>query len=127
LAEQPDHRDKLNLLARVERHSANVTLPLIRIYTLSPKDDALLFQSGQDQVRRDDKPWADLLAEMARTFPAYVEDFLRLEAMAPPGDLPRLRLLTAHETAAIDFLDLEKSGDKDSVAPMNAYLEKGIA
>ena len=73
------------------------------------------------------EPWADLLAEMARTFPAYVEDFLRLEAMAPPGDLPRLRLLTAHETAAIDFLDLEKSGDKDSVAPMNAYLEKGIA
>ena len=54
--------------------------------------------------------------------------------MTPREDLPRLKLLTAHETAAIEFIDLEMSGardsvapmNRDSVAPMNAYLEKDI-
>ena len=125
-AKQPDHRDKLNLLARVENHAANITLPLIRKYTLTPKDDVHLFQSGQEMARRDNKTWDDLLANMARAFPGYVDDFLQLEAMAPQEDLPRLKLLTAHEVAAIAFLDLELSGAQDSVAPMNAYLKKDI-
>ena len=124
MAEKPDHRDKLHLLARVEHHAASVTLPLIRKYALTPRSDAILFQSGQDHARTAEKPWDDLLADMARTFPGYVEDFLRLEEMAPREDLPRLKLLTAHETAATEFLDLELSGARDSVAPMNAYLEK---
>jgi len=126
MAEKPDHHDKLHLLARVEHHAASVTFPLICKYALTPKSDAILFQSGQDQARRMEGSWDDLLADMARTFPGYVDDFLRLEAMAPPEDMPRLKLLTAHEVAAIEFLDLELSGLQDSVAPMNAYLEKDI-
>jgi dimethylamine/trimethylamine dehydrogenase len=126
LTEKSDHRDKLHLLARVEHHAASVTLPLIRKYALTPRSDAILFQSGQDQARATEKPWDDLLADMARTFPRYVDDFMRLEAMAPCEDLPHLKLLTAHEIAAIEFLDLEMSGARDSVAPMNAYLEKDI-
>ena len=46
--------------------------------------------------------------------------------MTPCEDLPRLKLLTAHETAAIEFLDLELSDARDSVALVNAYLEKDI-
>lgn len=126
LAEKPDRRDKLHLLAKVEHHAASVTLPLIRKYALTPRSDAMLLQSGRDQARKTEKPWDDLLADMARTFPGYIDDFLRLEAMAPPEDLPRLKLLTAHETAAIKFLDLEMSGARDSVAPLKSYLEKDI-
>ncbi len=126
MAEKPDHRDKLHLLAKVEHHAANVTLPLIHKYTLTPRSDANLFQSGQDQARKVEKPWDDLLAEMVRTFPAYIDDFLHLEVIAPQEDRPRLKLLTAHETAAIEFLDLEISGARDSVAPLIAYLEKDI-
>ena len=47
----PDHHNKLQLLAKVEHHAANVTLPLIRKYALTPRSDATLFQSGQDQAR----------------------------------------------------------------------------
>ena len=126
LAEKPDHHDKLHLLAKVEHHAAGVTLPLIRKYALTPRSDAILFQSGQDQARAVDKPWDDLVAEMAQIFPGYIDDFLGLEAMAPLEDLPRLKLLTAHETAAIEFLDLELSGVPDSVAPLIAYLESNI-
>lgn len=126
LAEKPDYRDKLHLLARVEHYAASVTLPLIRKYALTPRSDAILFQSGQNQARASEQSWDDLLADMARAYPGYVDDFLRLEAMAPCEDLPRLKLLTAHETAAIEFLDLEISGAWDSVAPLKAYLEKDI-
>ena len=126
MAEKPDHRDKLHLLARVEHHAASVTLPLIRKYALAPRSEAALSQSGRDQARIVEKPWDDLLVDMARAFPGYVDDFLRLEAMAPREDLLRLKLLTAHETAAIEFLDLELSGARDSVAPLKAYLEKDI-
>jgi dimethylamine/trimethylamine dehydrogenase len=126
MAGNPDHHNKLQLLAKVEHHAANVTLPLIRKYALTPRSDATLFQSGQDQAHTAFKPWGDLLANMARTFPGYVDDFLRLEAMAPCEDLPRLKLLTAHEVAAIAFLDLELLGAQGSVAPLSAYLEKDI-
>lgn len=126
MAKIPDHRDKLDLLAKVEHHAAAVTLPLIRKYALVPRSDAILFQSGRDQARKLEKPWSDLLADMVRTFPGYVDDFLRLEAMAPREDLPRLKLLTAHETAAIEFLDLEVLGAQNSVEPLLAYLEKDI-
>jgi len=126
MAEKPDHHDKLRLLAKVERHAADVTLPLIHKYALTPKSDATLLQSGRDQARKVEMPWDDLLADMARTYPGYVDDFLHLEAMAPHEDLPRLKLLTAHEVAAIEFLDLEISGVRDSVAPMNVYLETRV-
>lgn len=127
MMDKPDHYDKLHLLAKVEHHAAAVTLPLIIKYALTPKSDAVLFQSGQDQARNTNNPWNDLMVEMAKTFPGYIDDFLRLEAMAPQADLPQLKLLTAHETAAIEFLDLEIMGAKDSVAPLEAYLAKGIA
>ncbi len=126
LAQRSDHRDKLNLLARVENHAAGITFPLIQKYALRPRSNATLSRSGQDQASAVLKPWGDLVADMARTFPGYVDDFLRLEAMAPPQDLPRLKLLTEHEVAAIEFLDLELSGTRDSVAPLHAYLEKDI-
>jgi len=126
MAKKPDQRNKLQLLAKVEHHAASVTYPLIRKYALTPRSNTILFQSGQDQAQAAFKLWGDLLAEMARTFPGYVDDFLALEAMAPPEDLPCLKLLTAHEVAAVAFLDLELSGTRGSVAPLNAYLEEGI-
>ena len=61
-----------------------------------------------------------------RVFPGYIEDFQRLEAMAPPEDLPRLKLLTEHEVAAVEFLNLEISGEKNSVEPMMNYLRMDI-
>ena len=126
MADAPNHREKLHLLANVEHHAAAVTLPLILKYGLTPRSDKILFQSGREQARKIESPWNDLLAEMVRTFPGYIDDFLRLEAMAPREDLPRLKLLSAHETAAIEFLDLEVLGAHDSVAPLKAYLEKDI-
>lgn len=125
-AEHLSHREKLRLMAEVESHAANVTLPLIRKHGLPPRIDVELFSSGREMARKAAKPWDELLAEFARVFPGYVDDFLRLEAIAPPEDLPRLQLLTAHEVAAVAFLDLEISGEKNNVDPMEDYLRMDI-
>jgi dimethylamine/trimethylamine dehydrogenase len=113
-------------MAAVENQAANVTLPLIRKHGLTPRGDADLLRSGREMARKAAKPWGELLAEFARDFPGYVKDFQRLETMAPPEDLPRLKLLTEHEIAAVAFLNLEISGEKNSVAPMVNYLSMDI-
>lgn len=46
--------------------------------------------------------------------------------MTQRKELQHLKLLAAYETAEIEFLDLEISGVRDSVGPVNAYLEKDI-
>ena len=122
----PSQQDKLRLMAAVENHAAKVTLPLIRKHGLTPRRNADLCRSGREMAQKAAKPWGDLLAEFARDFPGYIEDFQRLEAMAPPEDRPRLNLLTEHEVAAVAFLDLEISGDPNSVDPMQAYLRMDI-
>ncbi|MEM7670859.1 MAG: hypothetical protein AAF317_17315, partial [Pseudomonadota bacterium] len=67
-------------------------------------------------------PWTDMIARMAKGFPAYLDDFRGLEALAPAEDLPRLKFLTEHEVVAIDFLERECAGDPESTAPIDRYL-----
>lgn len=126
LSENSSQLDKLHLMAAVENHAANVTLPLIRKHGLTPRGDAVLFRSGREMARKAAKPWGELLAGFARDFPGYVEDFQRLKTIAPPEDLPRLKLLTEHEIAAVAFLNLDISGEKNSVAPMVNNLRMDI-
>ncbi|MEL7014274.1 MAG: hypothetical protein AAFO72_13490, partial [Pseudomonadota bacterium] len=59
---------------------------------------------------------------MTKTFPGYIDDFERLEAMAPAEDRALLNFLTEHEVAAIKFLELEKSDPTSSAAPLHEYL-----
>lgn len=126
LSEKPDQHDKWQLLAKVEVHAYTVTLPLLHKHNLKPRSNAVLFEEGRDSARASKKSWDEHFQDMVRTFPGYVDDFLRLEAMAPPEDLPRLKILTEHEVAAIKFLDLIKASDPKFAAPMDAYLEISI-
>ena len=59
---------------------------------------------------------------MAQTFPDYMPSFKRLENMAPPADLPILKRMTAHETAAIDFLERELAGASDATTPLLNFI-----
>jgi hypothetical protein len=42
--------------------------------------------------------------------------------MGPEADQPRLRFLTQHEVAALEYLALEIAGDTRSYAPLERYL-----
>ncbi len=119
---------KMRLLADVEIYAARAVKPLLTKYGLTPRDGGELSASGAAQGKADAaKGWDTLIAEMRETFPRYIVDFARLEALAPPEDLPLLKVLTAHEIAAIGFLDREAAGRQDSLAPVEHYLATGRA
>ncbi len=118
----PDHKEKMILMADVERHAAAEVAPLLQKYDLQPRSTEELVSDGQAAALRADPDWNASLAEMRQTFPGYIDDFLNLEAMAPSEDRARLVFLTDHEHAAIEFLELESAGAPDSAAPLRAYL-----
>ena len=117
-------REKLELLAVVERRAAAVTRPLVDRHGLVPRESQELAALGASQAaRHQNLSWPEYLAYIVERFPAYLDDFDALERMAPQEDRPALRLLTDHEVAAIDFAERELAGDADSMAPLRAYLD----
>lgn len=118
----PEHRKRLTLLAEVERHAAQGVAPLIAQYDLTPRSVESLTLSGHAQARHAPSSWAGLLDEMKRTYPGYLAAFEALEAMGPDEDQPRLRFLTGHEVAALNYLALENDGAAHSYAPLERYL-----
>ena len=122
--EDNGERDKLRLLARVERCAAEAVRPLLRKHDLMPRDEPVLESLGEaDVAAHQDYSWRQLMAYMVARYPGYVDDFEALERLAPEADLPALKLLTRHEVAAIEFAGTEVAGDADSAAPLHRYLE----
>ena len=118
-------RDKLRLLARVERRAAEVVQPLLQKHDLTARSEAVLKSLGEaDVAAHQGYSWRELVAFMAARYPAYLDDFDGLERLAPQADVPALKLLTLHEVAAIEFADKEVAGESDSAAPLHRYLEQ---
>ena len=121
--EASGQREKLILLAKVERHAAEAVRPLLQKYDLQPRNEAELASLEADTIRRHGGwSWSELISYMVEHYPLYMDDFEGLEKMAPQLDLPPLKFLTAHETAAIEFANLEHSGVADSAEPLRRYL-----
>ncbi|MEM7076016.1 MAG: hypothetical protein AAGA28_11375 [Pseudomonadota bacterium] len=120
--DNPDHRAKMVLMAEVERHAAQAVVPLLEKYDLTPRSRDDLVASGIAGAREATADWDASIDEMIETFPGYIDDFERLEAMAPPEDRTLLNFLTEHEVAAIKFLDLEKTDPDNSSVPLKEYL-----
>lgn len=119
--DEPDRREKMELMAQVERHAANAVLPLLSRHGLTPRSEAELGRIGLEEMDETAPDWAGYIADMQKSFPGYMPEFRALQDMAPAADKPRLAFLTEHEVAAIAFLDLEAQG-LASVAPLQAYL-----
>ncbi len=117
-------RGKLALLAEVERRAADAVVPLLEKYGLVPRDETALENLGKTHVERHQHhSWAEFVSYMIARYPAYVDDFEGLEALAPEEDLPALKLLTHHEVVAIEFAHKEVAGDPDSTALLREYLD----
>ena len=122
------HAAKMQLLSDAEVYAAASIAPLLAKYDVTPRDRGELVASGAAQGKVDAaKGWHVLIQEMTATFPRFMLDFARLEALAPVEDLTLLKVLTAHEIAAIDFLDREMAGHEASTAPLIHYLKTGRA
>ena len=118
-----DEVEKLDLLARVERHAAEAVRPLLCKYQLTPRSDDELYRLGRLSCEKyAGWNWRQFATDMAERFPGYIDDFEGLENMAPADDLPALKFLTEHEVVAIDFAKLELAGSPDSKRPLLDYL-----
>ena len=123
----PEHKAKMAMLAEIEGYTAKAMQPLLEKYALKPRATDMLHANGRRQAEDLPRDWPGLINHMRETFPAYITAFERLEAMAPPEDLPALRVATAHEIAAVSFLEREAEGDPDSIAPLREFLKTGTA
>jgi len=117
-------RDKLALLAEVERHTAAVLRPLVDRHGLAPRPVPVLHELGRAEAAAwHGGGWPELMQEMAGTYQVYVEEFRALERMAPDDDGPALALLTRHELLIIDFAEKELAGSGDSLDAIRRFLE----
>jgi dimethylamine/trimethylamine dehydrogenase len=124
LADHFDEREKLVLLAIVERRAAESILPLIRKYGLTPRAEPELKALGEADVERHESfTWPELMSYMVQRYPGYLDDFTALEKIAPEEDLYALNILTDHEVAAIEFAEKELAGELDSLTPLHEYLQ----
>jgi len=125
LARHFDEREKLVLLARVERRAAQAVYPLLQKYKLTPRDELVLKSRGEGHIERHRScQWTDFMSYIVQRYPGYLDEFKALERMAPEEDLHALKILTDHEVAAIDFAKKELANDPDSLATLYKYLEQ---
>jgi dimethylamine/trimethylamine dehydrogenase len=123
LAEHFDEKDKINLLARIERRAAESITPLLEKYGLEPRDESVLNREGQSYLESHESySWPEFMEYIVNRYPGYLDEFHALERMAPDADLPALEILTEHEVAVIKFAKKEIAGDPDSTAPLILYL-----
>ena len=121
--DEPGAAEKLHLMGEVERCAAEAVRPLIERHGLTPRADSVLREEGAAYIpRHAGMNWQDFVDHMAERYPVYIDDFLRLEAMAPAEDLPALNILTEHEVAVVAFAQREKAGDANAADPMRAYI-----
>jgi dimethylamine/trimethylamine dehydrogenase len=121
--DDPSAKEKLTLLAEVERHAAEAVRPLLDKHGLVPRTDKDLACLEQEQIETHGAwSWSELVNYMASRYPFYMDDFEGLENMAPAEDLPPIKFLTTHEIAAIEFANMEVAGEPRSAEPLRRYL-----
>ncbi|KAG1700499.1 Trimethylamine dehydrogenase [Nymphon striatum] len=107
----------------VERHAAEAVKPLLKKHNLKARPDSQLHELGKMDIDKSfQMGWGGYVDYIVERFPKYMPEFHALEAMAPEEDLAKLKVLTDHEVAAIQFANLEQAGNPDSIQPLLAYL-----
>ena len=123
LADHFDEREKMILLAKIERQAALMIEPLLDKYGLEPRADTILELEGQSHVEPHQcLDWSQFMTHIVERYPLYLDEFTALEQMAPEEDLPALQRLTHHEVAVIDFAQREIAGSPASLEPLLEYL-----
>ena len=118
-------QQKMVLLAKVERHAAEAVKPLLEKHNLKARPDSELHKLGKMDIDKSfQMGWGGYIDYIVERFPKYMPEFHALEAMAPEDDIAELKILTDHEVAAIQFANLEKTGNPDSIKPLLAYLAR---
>ena len=110
-------------MALIENRMEAALRPVAKALGVIPPDFAALRQSGREEaLANPSQSWEAAMEEMVREYPAYLEEFSGLKAIAPQEAFDVMDLLYAHEVAMIDFAKLELAGNRDPGAPLDAFL-----
>ena len=117
-----EHRDALELLATIERRTADALRPLV---------DATGIEVDEDESRRSGRElgalggsWDGFVKALFDALPPFLANFVRLREVAADPHDPALAALVAHEQAISAFAQLELAGFHDvSTALLSRYLE----
>ena len=75
LVDHFEEKEKLTLLARVERRAAESVVPLLNKYDLVPKDESELKTQGESYVGRHESfDWFELMTYIVNRYPGYLDD-----------------------------------------------------
>jgi hypothetical protein len=127
LAEFFDGRPRraLLLLAKMEAVTAAAIAPLLARHGIVAADTGTLRASGRKAAdAQRGIAWQEFVAEIVTDYPAFLDEFAQIERLAPAADKGPIDILTPHEVAAIAFAKLEATGDPDSLAPLEAFLDR---
>jgi hypothetical protein len=117
-------REKLALLAEVERHTADLLRSLVERHGLTPRRRSVLSELGRSEaLSYRGADWLDLMRQMAGTYQVYVEEFGAAERMAPEQDRAALARLTEYELLIIDFAERELTASAGSLEAIRGFLE----
>ena len=118
-------KEKMVMMAEVERYAAKSVMPLLQKYKLQPRPAKILHTIGEEGVKKIvNLSWIEFIQQINDNYPNYLIEFAALEALAPSEDLPLLKILTNHEIAAIEFAELELAGVNPSIKPLLEYMKK---
>lgn len=116
----PEHREKLEMLARVE----GTTAADLRPHLSAAPTEAEITQAkdrGNDLLGFSEASWTEMLTKLGPYIDDAVDRMRAAEAEAPPEMASVYARFTAHEQALADFITLELGGE-ESTAPLRAYL-----
>ena len=111
-------------IALMENRTEAALRPLAAAFGVIPHDLAALRQSGREEALANPvRSWEAAMEEMVREYPAYLDEFAGLKAIAPREAVDAVEKLYAHEVAMIDFAKMELAGEPNSTAPLDRYLD----
>lgn len=118
-------RQALLLLAKMEVVVAATVAPLLVRHELVAADADGLRASGRKAAdARRGVAWQAFVAEITTDYPAFLDEFAQIERLAPAADRNLIDIFMPHEVATIEFANREANGDPDSLAPLEAFLDR---
>lgn len=110
-------------IALIENRTEAALRPLAKALGVISPDLAALRQSGREEALANPiQSWEAAMEEIVCEYPAYLDEFAGLKAIAPQEAFDVMGLLYAHELAMIDFAKLELAGNPDPNAPLDDFL-----
>ncbi len=122
-----DHRDKLEVLRRLEIRTRGAMVPAMEHNQLPVEPDPDVIADAEALADATASlPWSDLLAAFEPITTQFISLYERIGDLARDEDRPVAELLVAHEVALREFARRELSGrSEDSLSLITALPHMG--